>query len=168
MWGIVDFTTFAFVIITYGSVDNFIGNIDAKVDAKGRVFIPAAFRKILHTAGETRLVLRKDIYENCLVLYPGSVWEEELADLRSKLKKYARNQRQIYRKFIQDSELLEPDTNGRILIPKRYLQIAGIVGDVRFMGVDNTIEIWNPEQLDHPTMDEETFEKSMDELLGSI
>jgi MraZ protein len=149
-------------------MDNFIGNIDAKVDAKGRVFIPAAFRKILHSAGETRLVLRKDIYENCLVLYPGSVWEAELADLRTRLKKYARDQRQVYRKFIQDSELLEPDTNGRILIPKRYLQIADIAGDVRFMGVDNTIEIWNPQLLDHPAMDDETFEKNMYQLLGSI
>jgi MraZ protein len=149
-------------------VDNFIGNIDAKVDVRGRVFVPATFRKILQSTGDTRLVLRKDIYENCLVLYPGTVWEEELALLRSKLKKYGREQRQIYRKFIQDSELLELDSNGRILIPKRYLQIAGIANDVRFMGVDNTIEIWNPSQLAHPLMDDETFEATMDELLGSL
>jgi MraZ protein len=149
-------------------VDHFIGNIDAKVDAKGRVFVPAAFRKILQSTEDTRLVLRKDIYENCLVLYPGNVWEDELAFLRSKLRKYARESRQIYRKFIQDSELLELDSNGRILIPKRYLQIAGIVGDVRFMGVDHRIEIWNPDQLDNPVMDEETFEEKMDQLLGSL
>jgi MraZ protein len=149
-------------------VDHFIGNIDAKVDVKGRVFVPATFRKILQSTGDTRLVLRKDIYENCLVLYPGNVWEEELALLRSKLKKYGREQRQIYRKFIQDSELLELDSNGRILIPKRYLQIAGISSDVRFMGVDHTIEIWNPGQLDNPVMDDKTFEETMDQLLGSL
>jgi MraZ protein len=148
-------------------MDHFIGNIDAKVDAKGRVFIPAAFRKILQSTEDTRLILRKDIYENCLVLYPGNVWEEELALLRSKLKKYAKEQRQIYRKFIQDSELLEMDSNGRILIPKRYLQIADIRNDVRFMGVDHTIEIWNPEQLDHPAMDDAAFEEVMNQILGS-
>jgi MraZ protein len=148
-------------------MDHFIGNIDAKVDAKGRVFIPAAFRKILQSTEDTRLILRKDIYENCLVLYPGHVWEEELALLRTKLKKYAKEQRQIYRKFIQDSELLEMDSNGRILIPKRYLQIANITNDVRFMGVDHTIEIWNPEQLDYPTMDNAAFEEVMNQILGS-
>jgi MraZ protein len=149
-------------------MDNFIGNIDAKVDAKGRVFVPATFRKILQSTGDTRLVLRKDIYEDCLVLYPGPVWEEELALLRSKLQKYSKDQRQVYRKFIQDSELLEMDSNGRILIPKRYLQIAGIVNDVRFMGVDNTIEIWNPDRLEHPVLDDAAFEETMTRLLGEL
>jgi MraZ protein len=147
-------------------VDNFIGNIDAKVDVKGRVFVPADFRKILQLTGDKRLILRKDIYENCLVLYPAPVWEEELANLRNKLNKYGKKSRQIYRKFIQDSELLEMDSSGRVLIPKRYLQLAGIVADVRFMGMDQTIEIWNPDRLDHPEIDDEAFEQFMDQLDG--
>ena len=48
----------------------FLGNIEAKADAKGRVFIPATFRKQLQAASEERLVLRKDVYQDCLVLYP--------------------------------------------------------------------------------------------------
>ena len=52
----------------------FLGNIEAKADAKGRVFIPATFRKQLQAASEERLVLRKDVYQDCLVLYPESVW----------------------------------------------------------------------------------------------
>ena len=47
----------------------FLGNIEAKADAKGRVFIPATFRKQLQAASEERLVLRKDVYQDCLVLY---------------------------------------------------------------------------------------------------
>ena len=50
----------------------FLGNIEAKADAKGRVFIPATFRKQLQAASEERLVLRKDVYQDCLVLYPGN------------------------------------------------------------------------------------------------
>ena len=45
----------------------FLGNIEAKADAKGRVFIPATFRKQLQAASEERLVLRKDVYQDCLV-----------------------------------------------------------------------------------------------------
>jgi MraZ protein len=145
-------------------MDNFIGNINAKVDAKGRVFVPADFRKNLQLTEDKRLILRKDIYEDCLVLYPASVWEEELSSLRGKLSKYGKRARQIYRKFVQDSELLEMDANGRILIPKRYLQLAGIAGEIRFMGMDRIIEIWCPDRLDHPALDEEAFEQFMDQL----
>jgi MraZ protein len=147
-------------------MDNFIGNINAKVDAKGRVFVPADFRKILQMTEDKRLILRKDIYETCLVLYPAPIWEEELSTLRNKLKKYGKKARKIYRKFIQDSELLELDANGRILIPKRYLQLAGINADVRFMGMDQTIEIWNPDRLDHPELDDDAFEQFMNQLDG--
>lgn len=51
----------------------FLGTIDSKTDAKGRVFLLASFRKVLSTAGAERLVLRKDIFQPCLVLYPESV-----------------------------------------------------------------------------------------------
>ena len=148
-------------------VDNFIGNIDAKVDDKGRVCVPADFRKIILSERDARLILRKDIYEDCLVLYPLSVWEEELPMLHSKLKKYGKESRQLYRKFIQDSNSLEIDSNGRILIPKRYLQMVGIGADVRFIGIDQTIEIWAPDRLNDSTMDDATFEQLMDQLDGN-
>ena len=51
----------------------FLGNIEAKVDEKGRVFLPSAFRKVLDTAAEDGLVLRKDVFQPCLVLYPESI-----------------------------------------------------------------------------------------------
>ena len=47
----------------------FLGNSEAKTDAKGRVFFPAVFRKQLQTAAEECLILRKDTYQDCLVLY---------------------------------------------------------------------------------------------------
>ena len=65
-----------FTVAYYNKVRmiQFLGNIEAKADAKGRVFIPATFRKQLQAASEERLVLRKDVYQDCLVLYPESVW----------------------------------------------------------------------------------------------
>ena len=66
----------------------FLGNIEAKADAKGRVFIPATFRKQLQTASEEKLVLRKDVYQDCLVLYPESVWFATQNQLRCRLNKW--------------------------------------------------------------------------------
>ena len=49
----------------------FTGSIDAKVDEKGRVFVPSSFRKILQREDAAGLVLRRDVFQRCLVLYPG-------------------------------------------------------------------------------------------------
>lgn len=112
----------------------FLGNIEAKADAKGRVFIPATFRKQLQAASEERLVLRKDVYQDCLVLYPESVWFATQNQLRCRLNKWNAKQQMIFRQFVSDAEVMTPDGNGRILLPKRYLQMAGIQSDVRFIG----------------------------------
>lgn len=144
----------------------FLGNIEAKTDAKGRVFIPATFRKQLQAASEERLVLRKDVYQDCLVLYPESVWVATQNQLRQRLNKWNARQQMIFRQFVSDAEVVVPDGNGRILLPKRYLQMADIQSDVRFIGMDNTIEIWAKERADRPFMDAEEFSEALGELLG--
>ena len=55
----------------------FLGNIEAKTDAKGRAFLPAVFRKVLQASSEECLVLRKDVFQKCLVLYPEKIWNEQ-------------------------------------------------------------------------------------------
>lgn len=145
----------------------FLGNMEAKADAKGRIFIPALFRKRLQSEGEEFLVLRKDIFQDCLVLYPGSVWEKEIGLIRSRLNKWDREQQQIFRQFLLDAERIEMDANGRILIPKRYLQMVSIEADVRFLGVDETIEIWAKEKLEQPLVDPDEFSAALQQLMTS-
>ena len=145
---------------------HFLGNIEAKIDSKGRVFIPAGFRKQLQTASEERLVLRKDVFQNCLVLYPESVWFKTQNQLRQKLSKWNSNHQAIFRQFVSDAEIMIPDGNGRVLIPKRYLQMAGIQNDVRFIGMDNTIEIWAKEKAEVPFLEPEEFSQALQEVLG--
>jgi len=143
----------------------FLGNIEAKTDAKGRIFVPAVFRKRLQSEGEEFLVLRKDIFQNCLVLYPGSVWENEIEQLRSRLSRWNKDQQQIFRQFVLDAERIELDASGRILIPKRYLQMADIDVDVRFLGVDETIEIWAKGRLEQPLISPDEFSEKIQELM---
>ena len=144
----------------------FLGNIEAKADAKGRVFIPAQFRRQLQSGSEDKLIMRKDVFQDCLVLYPEEVWNEELDELRQRLNKWNAKQQMIFRQFVSDAEVMTPDGNGRILLPKRYLQMAGIQSDVRFIGVDNTIEIWAKERADQPFMNPDEFSEALEELLG--
>lgn len=145
----------------------FLGNIEAKTDTKGRAFLPATFRKILQVSGEESLVLRKDVFQPCLVIYPESVWNEQLDQLRKKLNRWNAKEQQIYRTFIADAILLTLDGNGRFLIPKRLLKLADIEQSIRFIGMGDTIEIWKNEDEDNSTfMDQEEFSKALQEVMS--
>ncbi|MDR0232259.1 MAG: division/cell wall cluster transcriptional repressor MraZ [Dysgonamonadaceae bacterium] len=144
----------------------FLGNIDAKTDVKGRVFIPASFRKILQTSGNTCLILKKDIFQDCLILYPETVWNDELEKLRERLSIWNEEQQNIFRQFIRDVEMLEIDSNGRVLIPKRYLQMAGIISDIRFMGMFDKIEIWSKDNSEKTKMDADSFKRGIEKYMA--
>ena len=83
----------------------FLGNIEAKTDAKGRAFLPAVFRKVLQASGEENLVLRKDIFQQCLVLFPESVWNQRVDLLKSQLKQWKPAHQQILRQFRSRSSI---------------------------------------------------------------
>ena len=145
----------------------FLGNIEAKTDAKGRAFLPAVFRKVLNASGEESLVLRKDIFEPCLVLYPESVWNERMDTLRKRLSRWSRRDQMIYRQYVTDVEMITLDGNGRFLIPKRYLKMANIDQQIRFTGMDDCIEIWANSENNEPFMSAEEFSKAMEETMGT-
>ena len=144
----------------------FLGNIEAKMDAKGRAFLPAVFRKILQASGEERLVLRKDVFQSCLVLFPESVWNAQMDTLRQRLNRWNKQHQQVFRQFVSEAELLTLDGNGRFLVPKRYLRMAGIEQDVKFIGMGDTIEIWSNRKSEESQMSPEDFSTALEELMG--
>ena len=145
----------------------FLGNIEAKTDTKGRAFLPAAFRKVLQMNSEERLVLRKDVFQPCLVLYPESVWNEQMDQMRARLNRWNRQHQQVFRQFVSEVELLTLDGNGRFLIPKRYQRMAEIEQDIKFVGMGDTIEIWSNKKVEEQQMKPDDFEVALEELMGS-
>lgn len=142
----------------------FLGNIEAKTDTKGRVFLPSVFRKVLQASGEEALVLRKDVFQTCLVLYPQSVWDQQLDELRARLNKWNPEHQQILRQFVFDVETISLDGNGRFLIPKRYMELANIASDVRFIGMDDTIEIWGKDNA-MPLLSAQDFGEQLSKVM---
>lgn len=139
--------------------------MEAKTDSKGRAFLPAVFRKVLAATGEDKLVMRKDIHETCLVLYPESVWYEYLDKLSSKLNRWKTEHSRVYRQFVSDVEIITLDINGRFLIPKRYMKMACIEQSIKFKGMGDTIEIWGVEQEELAQMSPEEFSKALENLM---
>ena len=136
----------------------FLGNIEAKTDTKGRAFLPASFRRVLTASGEDTLVLRQDVFENLLVLYPQRVWNQLMDDMRSRLSRWDRKQQMAFRTLVSSVMELSIDGNGRILFPRNYLDAIGVVQKIRFVGMGDTIEVWpNEDNSPSPIMDKQAF-----------
>lgn len=145
----------------------FLGSIEAKADAKGRFFFPASFRKLLQSASEEKLILRKDIFQDCLTIYPESVWNEQLSELRNRLNRWNAAEQSLFRQFISDVEILTLDSSGRILIPKRYMKTAHINQEARFIGMDDVIELWPRESLDQPFVETDIFAREIEKRMNN-
>ena len=145
----------------------FTGNIDAKTDEKGRVFIPASFRKLIQQADLDSMILRKDIFQQCLVLYPENIWHEMVDAITQRTNPFDNKGRAALRGFVAGAEKISIDANGRILIPRRYLEAADIRNEVRFIGMDNSIEIWNRQKAEELLDNPESLAENLETLMNT-
>ncbi len=112
------------------------------------------------------MVLRKDVFQPCLVLYPESVWNEQMDLMRSRLNRWNKQHQEVFRKFVSEVEVLTLDGNGRFLIPKRYQRMAEMDIDIKFTGMGDTIEIWSVKKAEEQQMKAEDFGQALEELMG--
>lgn len=143
----------------------FIGEFDCKIDAKGRVMMPAGLRKQLDPESQERFVLNRG-FEKCLVLYPKSVWSKISQEI-SKLNQYKKKNREFIRYFYRGANELGLDGTGRILFPKRLLNYAGIDREVVLFAYFDRIEVWDKQTYDNLLADEpEEFSNLAEEVMG--
>jgi MraZ protein len=146
----------------------FIGDFTCKVDAKGRVMLPAAFKKQMPQAAQDKYVIKKDIYEKCLVLYPMDEWERQNQLIRQNINPYNKDHNRFLREFFKDTAEAELDSNNRFLIPMRLLNLVGIdkETEVVLAGQLGKIEIWAKEQYDKTSEQIDDFGELANKILG--
>ncbi len=127
---------------------SFIGEISCKLDSKGRILFPAAFKKQLPAIANDKFVIRKDIFESCLVLYPYNEWEHQVEFIRKKLNSYNKDHNRFLRSFFRGAAELELDANNRMLLPKRLLDDVVADKELVIIGLDTKLEIWTKEEFD--------------------
>jgi MraZ protein len=111
------------------------------VDAKGRTSFPAAFREVLNTKGDARLVVTTGL-DACLVAYPMSEWlafEDRLAAL----PQFDRNVAMLRRIYVSGAIECEVDKVGRLLIPAGLRKHAGLGREALWAGMGRYIELWD-------------------------
>ncbi len=120
----------------------FAGTHTATIDDKGRVVLPAAFKKALGSMEVDQLILEKNRLGKCLDIHPIETWEKKIADFQSKLRpntnpKHYEMLRMFYRNFTQ----VGLAANGRLNIPDEFLEYADLKGKVSFLGMGASISL---------------------------
>jgi MraZ protein len=146
---------------------SFIGDYICKIDEKGRMLFPSALRKQNKSTSPDRYVVKKDIFEGCLVLYTIEEWERQNELIRRNTNPYNREHNQFLREFYRGTAEIILDSNGRLLIPKRLLEMVKAVREIVLTGQDSRIEIWAKERYDEHRVDEQQFALLAEKILGS-
>ena len=122
-----------------------LGEFDCKLDAKGRLMVPAALKKQLPNAENEGLIINRGFEKN-LVIYPKNVWDAVVADL-AKLNIYDQENRAFVRAFTRGATELSLDAAGRVLLPKSLVEYAGIGSDLVLACQLDRIEVWDKKIL---------------------
>jgi len=120
----------------------FKGTYTHRVDGKGRLPVPAVFRRALAEAGESSVVVT--LLDQCLAVWPPREWarlEEQLALLPA----FSRQVKALTRLLVSRAADCEIDVQGRILLPPLLRRSAGIGREAVVVGVLNRFEVWAPE-----------------------
>ncbi len=120
----------------------FRGAQQVTLDSKGRVMVPARVRSALEEYGKTTLVATIDVAEACLLVYPLSQWEGIEAKLLA-LPNLDGQTRQLQRLLLGHASEIEPDAQGRILLPSLLCEYAKLNKDVILLGQGHKFELWD-------------------------
>jgi MraZ protein len=138
-------------------VNTLIGTYECKVDAKGRLMMPVAFKKQLASVTEKGFVLKRAVFQPCLELYPMQEWESMMQNV-NKLNRFKKKNNDFIRRFTAGVKSVDLDVSGRLLIPKDLVGFAGITKEIVVTSAVNIIEIW----------DKDKYEKAIDDAANDF
>ena len=147
-------------------VVNLIGTYECKADAKGRLMLPASYKKQLASSLGGGFVLKRSVFQPCVELYPKSEWDKMMQKV-NKLNRFKKKNNDFIRRFTAGVKEIEIDTTGRILIPKDLIAFAGIEKELVLSSAINIIEIWDKKKYEKAVDDAtEDFADLAEEVMG--
>lgn len=136
-----------------------IGEYCYSLDAKGRVNFPVKLREVLGA----HFIIAKGLGDNCLFVYSMEEWQSVEEKIKALPLSKARN---LQRFFFASAAQIEPDKQGRIVIPQNLREYSTLDKDVMIVGASTHCEIWSKENWDNVvnSLDANTIAAAMDEL----
>ena len=123
----------------------FRGNAPARIDDKGRLKVPNAFRSLLE-ATHGRDVFVTSLSGENVRLYPMPVWLE-IEEKLGRMPTTHPSRMRFFDRVNYYGQAAELDVQGRVLIPTRLRDSATMIGDVDVLGQYNWLDVWNHERF---------------------
>ena len=146
---------------------SFNGDHTVKLDPKGRIVLPSSFKKLMEKEGQDKFVARKDFHEVCLLLYPEEEWNKLHQAINENTNPFSKEDRDLKRKINKNVFEVQIADNGRMLIPKRFLEMAGIDKDVVIAGQFGYLEVWDKDTYEGIDDESPDFSSKLIQKLGS-
>ena len=128
-------------------MERFVSSYTNRIDAKGRVSIPAPFRAILTRDGYEGVFCYPSLDSETLDA-GGQSLISEIQDLLEELPPYSDERDELSLALFGDSEVLKIDQDGRVVLSERLRSHAGIEAQVCFVGVGHKFQLWAPDKLE--------------------
>ncbi len=143
----------------------FIGEYTAKVDDRGRLVFPSAFKNLLSSDSDQRFVIKKNMFLNCLDMFTFAEWERQSAEVYSKLNIFNKKHAAFWDRYTRERDVVIPDAKlGRLSIQKNLLDSIGVTKEVVFAGKDFKIQIWDKDSYESGALTDDEFLEIADEL----
>jgi len=149
-------------------LNSIIGTYECKVDAKGRLLLPAPFKKQLSAALLDGFVLKRSVFQPCLELYPMAEWNLMMNKI-NKLNRFVKKNNDFIRRFTAGVKVVEIDALGRLLVPKDLVAFASISKDLVLSSAINIVEIWDKDLYENfISNDEVDFADLAEAVMGNL
>jgi MraZ protein len=131
-------------------MSQFLGTHQNRLDAKGRVSIPAAFRNALRlmappaTPETPALVLRPSHSDGCIEVWPTSLFQALESSL-SRFDPLSQSYDYMAMVLYGDAFPIDADKEGRIVLPEDLKAHARLTDTVTFVGLGRTFQVWQPQ-----------------------
>lgn len=145
----------------------FIGEYDAKLDEKGRVVLPfQLLRQLDDKQDEKVFVIKKDVYEKNLLLFPIAEWKNQNDILKKRLNLFNKKHSKFLTEYNRGTSEIILDKSNRLLIPKKLIDFLGDNKNLIFEAKGDIIAIWAKDKYEKEEMSEELFAELAEDVLG--
>jgi len=145
---------------------NLLGEYDCKVDAKGRLLLPSGLKKQLQEFAHEGFVINRNIFDPCLDVYPMSEWNK-VSEKLSRLNRFVRKEALFIRRFLNGATPVSPDGSGRINLPIGLSKYAQLKKEVKVLGNNDRIEIWDKDLYEKMLSEDIDFAALAEEVMGN-
>jgi MraZ protein len=135
----------------------FAGTYSATIDDKGRIVLPAPFKKELGELANESLVIEKNLHRNCLDIHPEKFWRKRVEDFKSVLDPFDEDDDALLQFFYQNFIKVSMAPNGRLNIPDSYLKYANLEKGAEFIGMGESIRLLTVGKTGRQEMGKEEF-----------